>query len=635
MPDMSETKAFLASEGLDTTAVGLPSRAFSIDSNASAQSDRTIQPPLHSAPSPPILDTSLKPAAGRSKASPWWLLPIVTITAFLYAGTIAPRTELLVKLACNDLHPDWDLVSNTTIMQKNATAASTSSHSTRDFPMRLYFVERSAHLASRSQITTPGTSPMCSNDADVQKAVAKLNTAITTTSGILSVLTTGWWTQLSDRVGRVRILTIGAFSGLMVDVVFVAVVLNSDKIPGGYHLLVFSNMIDGILGGFSTAVAVAHAYISDCVPATERSRWFSLWSGIIFAGMALGPGFGSLLNDFTKNTMVIFYIATAFDLVYSLFIAFILPESMSPEAMKNAVEAKRRSKSIPGSAWWKELLSKLLGVLAPLTMFFPRATHRSGGRKRYTWNATFIGVAYSLHAINSGSYSFKYQYALKAFGWSSTQMGHWLSLLGFTRALHLTVLLPLILKGIHWLRERRAASKQPLSDSDQAQAVDLLVARTSLGVDVSSYVASALATTSSAFVGTTTLLSFGGGYPPAIQSLALALTQVKTQSSPSTNPTTDEPRYEAASIDTSAPDDTGRLLGAMSVVYALCSQILGPSLFGMLFVATVESLPRSIFWLSAILNAAALGSLLLVRLSHSGSSKEDDVEYVLLNNMDE
>lgn len=125
------------------------------------------------------------------------LLPIVTITAFLYAGTIAPRTELLVKLACNDLHPDWDLVSNTTIMQKNATAASTSSHSTRDFPMRLYFVERSAHLASRSQITTPGTSPMCSNDADVQKAVAKLNTAITTTSGILSVLTTGWWTQVS------------------------------------------------------------------------------------------------------------------------------------------------------------------------------------------------------------------------------------------------------------------------------------------------------------------------------------------------------------------------------------------------------------------------------------------------------
>lgn len=103
--------------------------------------------------------------------------------------------------------------------------------------------------------------------------------------------------------------------------------------------------------------------------------------------------------------MVIFYIATAFDLVYSLFIAFILPESMSPEAMKNAVEAKRRSKSIPGSAWWKELLSKLLGVLAPLTMFFPRATHRSGGRKRYTWNATFIGVAYSLHAINSVSVS--------------------------------------------------------------------------------------------------------------------------------------------------------------------------------------------------------------------------------------
>jgi hypothetical protein len=216
-------------------------------------------------------------------------------------------------------------------------------------------------------------------------------------------------------------------------------------------------------------------------------------------------------------------------------------------------------------------------------------------------------------------------------------MGNWLSLLGFTRALHLTVILPLILKGIHWYRERTAPNKESASASElnkKAKAVDLLVARTSLGVDVSSYVASALVTTSSAFIGTTTLLSFGGGYPPAIQSLALALTQSPTsETKPNVNPSPDDPRYEGASIDTAAPDDTGRLLGAMSVVYALCSQILGPSLFGMTFVATVASLPRSIFWLSAALNFAALGSLLLVRLSRPG--EENDAEYVLLSNMEE
>jgi hypothetical protein len=119
--------------------------------------------------------------------------------------------------------------------------------------------------------------------------------------------------------------------------------------------------------------------------------------------MALGPGFGSLLNNFTKNAMFIFYIAVASDLIFALFVALILPESLSPEAIKNAAEARRRSKSASTSTWWRELLLKLTAVLTPLTMFLPRATQRSGGRKRYDWNASFIGIAYSCHAINSVS----------------------------------------------------------------------------------------------------------------------------------------------------------------------------------------------------------------------------------------
>ncbi|KAG8705611.1 hypothetical protein FRC08_001575 [Ceratobasidium sp. 394] len=622
-----ETEAFLKSQehnGSDTgdSPVG-SSAAFSQSNGADGG---------HSGDAP--ASTTKTGSFGKRKASPWWLLPIVTVTAFLYAATIAPRTELLIKLACNELHPSWDLASNATSLLRNTTTPA-ASHATR----HLQFVQRQVSLQKRSHITTPGTNVMCSDDVAVQQAVAKLNTAISTTSGILSVLTTGWWTQLSDRVGRVRIITLSALSGTMVDLVFVLVVRNSEQFPGGYHLLVFSNMIDGLLGGFSTAVAISHAYVSDCVPSTERSRWFSLWSGVIFGGMAFGPSLGSLISDYTRNIMVIFYITVAFDLVYITFVAFILPESMSPEALRNASESRKRAASRLKSSWWRELIGKLLTVIAPLNMFFPRVISRSGSRKRYDWNPAFIGLAFALHATNSGSYSFKYQYALKAFAWSSTQMGNWLSLLGFTRGLHLVVILPLILKGLHWYRQRSAPAKESVLASDpdgKAKAIDLLVARASLGVDISSYIASALVTTSTAFIGTSSLLSFGGGYPPAIQSLALALTQgPSSEGARNVNPTTDEPRYEGASIDTSAPDDTGRLLGAMSVVHALCSQILGPSLFGMTFVATVASLPRAIFWLSAALNLAALMSLLLVRLAPPGRNKEDDAEYVLLNNMEE
>lgn len=171
--------------------------------------------------------------------------------------------------------------------------------------------------------------------------------------------------------------------------------------------------------GFSTAVATSHAYVSDCVAPTERwvplvlasttikptvlfrSRWFSLWSGVIFAGMALGPSLGSFITSYTQNLMVIFYINVVFDLVYTLFVAFILPESMSPEALRNAVEFRRRSRSNSGSPWWKRFSRKLLVLVAPLGMFLPRTIQKSAGRKLRDWNVTFIGLAFALHATNS------------------------------------------------------------------------------------------------------------------------------------------------------------------------------------------------------------------------------------------
>ncbi|KAG8696389.1 hypothetical protein FRC09_008540 [Ceratobasidium sp. 395] len=184
--DTLETKAFLAQEhnGSGVEGSGAFSQGINLDSE---HSDNTV----HSSSASRIRDMSFS----KRKASPWWLLPIVTVTAFLYAATIAPRTELLVKLACNELHPSWDLTSNVTVTQHNKTTTAPS-HTTRQLPARLHFIQRHVSPDKRSHIAIPGTNIMCSDDVAVQQAVAKLNTAISTTSGILSVLTTGWWTQV-------------------------------------------------------------------------------------------------------------------------------------------------------------------------------------------------------------------------------------------------------------------------------------------------------------------------------------------------------------------------------------------------------------------------------------------------------
>lgn len=119
--------------------------------------------------------------------------------------------------------------------------------------------------------------------------------------------------------------------------------------------------------------------------------------------MAFGPSFGSLISSYTQNIMVIFYISVGFDVIYTIFVAFILPESMSPEALRNAVEFRRRSKSNSDSPWWKKFARNLLVLVAPFKMFLPRTVKRSAGRKLRDWNPTFLGVAFALHATNSVS----------------------------------------------------------------------------------------------------------------------------------------------------------------------------------------------------------------------------------------
>ena len=43
---------------------------------------------------------------------------------------------------------------------------------------------------------------------------------------------------------------------------------------------------------------------------------------------------------------------------------------------------------------------------------------------------------------SQGSYQFKFQYASYVFGWSSEELGYWLSVIGVMRAIHLIVVLP-------------------------------------------------------------------------------------------------------------------------------------------------------------------------------------------------
>jgi len=54
-------------------------------------------------------------------------------------------------------------------------------------------------------------SQRCLSDPRVTAGAARLQTIMTTTMGLLSALTTGWWGHFSERHGRTRVLALSTF----------------------------------------------------------------------------------------------------------------------------------------------------------------------------------------------------------------------------------------------------------------------------------------------------------------------------------------------------------------------------------------------------------------------------------------
>ena len=103
------------------------------------------------------------------------------------------------------------------------------------------------------------------------------NPVMTTTMGILTAVTTGWWGQFGDRHGRTKVIAC-AVSGLMFTCVDGSVLLvgmftmqTSDIMfilasnpPAWFRgkaqqLLILASVGEGLLGGWSTLQAATHA----------------------------------------------------------------------------------------------------------------------------------------------------------------------------------------------------------------------------------------------------------------------------------------------------------------------------------------------------------------------------------------
>ncbi|KAF8843573.1 MFS general substrate transporter [Paxillus ammoniavirescens] len=571
------------------------------------------------------------------RPSPYWIVFGIPIGSMGYSATFAPRVDMYTSLACRTLRPEYDQGVSLIYQWSHNEPVTHAS----DVPIPGGLVDNNNTIVDPSFVLLPNsTSPLeyiqkesdtrqrCASDPVVQAVVARLSAVLTTTMGVLSCLTTGWWGSFSDRYGRRLVIVVSMFGLLVTDITYIITAFFVDVLPGGYWFLLVGFFIEGLCGSTSAGVAANHAYLADTADPSTRSRYFSLSLGVMFAGVAIGPVVGGILIRLTGTTLSVFYLATVLHSLYILLAIFVLPESLT-QARGRAARLRHKKVNHADSSRALRIFKGATNFLTPLVVLLPE--HILAGnplkRSRGDWSLSLIAVCYGLVTTIIGSLSYKFQYAAATFKWTPEITSYYVSSVGAVRALFLAALLPLIIK---YLKPRPVQlpsspdeplrgsiglspthrSRSPQSDSghrspspSHSPTFDLALARISLVLDFISFLVMAIATSGAVFTFGTAIGSFGSGFSPAVQALALEIYTKRGGRG----------RGEA-----------GKLFGALSVTQALGSHIIGPAFYGFVYFNTVATFPQAIMVVSVFTSFVVFVLLAFVRIP-SGLSGGDSI----------
>lgn len=614
------------------------------------------------------------------RARPLWLVPFAITAAVVRGMTLAPRIEVFTQLSCNRLH-GHDRYNHTRTTTLIATTQTIPQKTVTPFyfsldPLGPSLHPHHLHPATPHNVTFVSglnedndqgeedprrlPSARCLGDPAVQAGAARLQTIMTTTMGVLSALTTGWWGHFGERHGRTRVLAIVTFGLLLTDLTFILVSTPSSPFSAhGHKLLVLAPILEGLLGGWSTLQSATSAYLSDCTSSGSRAHIFSRFAGVFYIGLSVGPSVGGYLikNPIWKTggaltVTSVFWTAIFCSFLNFVLVLFVFPESLDKVKRARALadhqvkasgkgkarapdeEAVRQGSGSNGGAPAEPGHGIIRGFLKPLALFLPVVVFDGGVKKRRDWSLTFLGAALFGATLSSGVHQVKYLYAEHVYGWGAEQLSYYISFLSGARAAFLLVLCP-------WIIATFKPKPQPearLDPSTSAAVVlvkkpkptkahlareisfDLLMTRFSLIIDILSNTfvtlgpmpmthalgVGSLWTQESQplFVLATALSSLGSGAGPALQSLALCIVQVRQLDA-------------GAATGDSAPsvkdEGVGQLFSALAVLQTLGQMILGPMLFGLIYSGTVAVFPKAVFVTAAGLLICSLTLIMLVR----------------------
>ncbi|GAA5885344.1 hypothetical protein JCM16303_006011 [Sporobolomyces ruberrimus] len=536
----------------------------------------------------------------KRKASAIWILPATFVFALLTgAGTIV-EVEIIGQMACR-------LVAG--------------SDPTLEPPSSVLTGIVGSFLA------LPGSPASdwvlrCRADSAVQKRSTEIVTSIALLGGILSAVTSGYWGKVSDKYGRKPVLAVASLGELLAAAIFVSVLALPNLF--GFKVLLFGAILGGLAGGQLTGMTVASAYLGDCAVDGSKTQLLSTLFGIYMAGIGVGPLFGSfLLRQFTSGVLLI-YISQMLARIIYLAIIPIIPESLVP-----SLRTHSRPSSLFGgnddhpSSKDESILVRIAKIPAelikPFEVLLPKIKYGGGatsGRRTKDWRLLLIACSYTLAMVVP--MAVKMLFVRGKFGWGPEETGQWITFLAMTRVVLLVLIVPFIVK---YLRKPVPIPLEPRPEVDEdnvdsAQAAlrwdaeaarlkkaadtgfDLSTARWSTVITVLGYLFTSIPSGESPknFIIGTVMTSPGALTIPALQSIALAI---------------------------APPDDAGKVLACLSALATFTSSTIGPSLFGAIYMLSLDWWAELVFVVAALWTLSSLVPLLLVKVKSPRLVLED------------
>lgn len=447
------------------------------------------------------------------RPSIYWLLPGFLPFCIAFGGLIVPKQYLILDLICKDYLSD---------------------QATKDPNFRFM------------PVILGDDNPQC-RIPEVQSLVAKFNLYQNLLSGLFAAIVAPHLGALSDRYGRKKVMLFGSLGGFVMEIVTIIVGTHPDTISVYWILL--GALLDGLCGSFTTGMALAFAYASDCTAPEDRNKAFGYFHGTLFIGVAFGPLISGFLMKAAGTVLIAFYLALGCHCYFIIFLMLAVPESLSKERQMLAREKHAAARTnAPKKTLWQTL--RAWNIFEPLWVLRPSGPGSSPALRR---NLSLIaGIDTLMFGVAMGTMNIILIYAQFRFGWNEVAASLYVSAVNICRVSALIIGLPLLVR----LFRNHGNQEKGHRGSD---LLDINIIRGSLIFDLIGYLGYALTPNGVIMVIAGLIASIGGIGSPTLQ----------------------------ASLTKHLPADyTGQVLGASALLHAL-ARVVAPTVFNLIYSKTV------------------------------------------------